>query len=583
MATVDELVVVLGAELSSAAKSNINAFKQGLSSVMGQLKALASVAGVAYFGHMVAGAADAALEMGKLSEKLRISTTDLQEWQYAAERVGASGSAVVGDMQKLYSSFGKWTGRSSEDMLTDLADRFAGMSQQQAERAGSFYGLSDDTIRLLRQGREGISALRDEAQRMGAIIPPEAIERASEFSKNVKGLTFAFNGLTQRLWLAFAPGLNMVVDGLKGFIQKSKQWIALKFEQITVGFVSALERLKNVFSRIVQMFQPIIAKFKQFTEYVDGTEFVTNLLTAALLALAIALAPLALTFAKLAAVGTVVSLVLEDIFTFMEGGDSIVGRLVAAFTENFPNITKLLKDIASFIRDNFISWLEKIATVAKAIAGVVIQVFGSILSAIDENAKKVAEFFGTFSDKYPRTVELLGQIADVIGSVIGGAIKLVISLVEQLFNLLGKVMGPIKEAADWLFSGVERGLEALGFGSKKTEEQAAAVEGGVAATAGTPRSFSERFSDRMDKTLSMIGRWFSSDEGQEATATVAQPLPGGATATATTLSGTTVNDNKTVNISVQSNDPATAGKQVAKELSKAAPLNAPGLYAPAVS
>ena len=150
----EELVTLLGVELSPGAKEKLQAFDKGLDAVVSRVKQAsvvltAAAGGMAlYFSNAVNGAAD----LQTLSDTMGVSTTKLQEWAYAANAMGVSASAVQSDLAKMEKQ-ARWTGRT----LESYANQFKGMDAATANIWGDAYGLSPETVLLLRQGADGIA------------------------------------------------------------------------------------------------------------------------------------------------------------------------------------------------------------------------------------------------------------------------------------------------------------------------------------------------------------------------------------------------------------------------------------------
>ena len=111
----EELVTLLGVELSPGAKEKLQAFDKGLDAVVSRVKQAsvgltAAAGGMAlYFSNAVNGAAD----LQRLSDTTVAPTTKLQEWAYAANALGLSFSSVQSDLAKLEKQT-RWTGRTRE-------------------------------------------------------------------------------------------------------------------------------------------------------------------------------------------------------------------------------------------------------------------------------------------------------------------------------------------------------------------------------------------------------------------------------------------------------------------------------------
>lgn len=135
---VEELVTLLGVELSPGAKEKLQAFDKGLDAVVSRVKQAsvvltAAAGGMAlYFSKAVDGAAD----LQTLSDTTGVSTTKLQEWAYAANAMGVSASAVQSDLAKMEKQ-ARWTGRT----LESYANQFKGMDAATANIWGDAYGF----------------------------------------------------------------------------------------------------------------------------------------------------------------------------------------------------------------------------------------------------------------------------------------------------------------------------------------------------------------------------------------------------------------------------------------------------------
>jgi hypothetical protein len=243
MAVADELTTILGVDIAKDAMAKLESFKKGINGIKkGLLAVSVAVTGAAAtLGLMVKSAADEAMELSKLSDKTGLSTDALQEWAYAAKAVGGDAKSIQNDLLGLQQRF-VGTGKSAEKSLMSLADSFSKMSGSQAQIQGKAWGLSDDTIQLLRKGRDGIEALKKEAHQLGGIIPAEGIKRAAEFKKKLGELQFAFHGITSQVAIAMIPALSRVLEIFKGWMLKNQEWISLGLEAIMTGLVNGFER-----------------------------------------------------------------------------------------------------------------------------------------------------------------------------------------------------------------------------------------------------------------------------------------------------------------------------------------------------
>lgn len=391
MAVVDELVTVLSTVLGDGSEKAVDTYKKGLDGVVATVKEATKRFAMAATGltAFVAGAVNSAASIQKVSETTGVSTDALQEWAYAAKSVGVSASAVESDLAKMQKQ-AMWTGRS----LESWADTFKGMSAPQANMWGEAIGISPDTVRLLREGREGIAALRKEAHSVGAVISPEDLKRAAQLKTSVMSLTTQLRAFGTTIAIGTLPMIDKLVTSFKEWLNVNKEWVASNITKF-------LENLGRVFSelwedgkKLVDWFKETLGPIGDFGKKLwEATDW-AKLLKGALVLLVAYFAPAIAAFGL--AVGAVIALsaAFEDFIAFLEGKDSIIGRLVDSFQEKFPNLANLLKNVVVVAfklvtQTAEIMW-ELLKDIAKGIGGVV----ETIITGVDKAIGAARQLFG---------------------------------------------------------------------------------------------------------------------------------------------------------------------------------------------
>lgn len=391
MAVVDELVTVLSTVLGDGSEKAVDTYKKGLDGVVATVKEATKRFAMAATGltAFVAGAVNSAASIQKVSETTGVSTDALQEWAYAAKSVGVSASAVESDLAKMQKQ-AMWTGRS----LESWADTFKGMSAPQANMWGEAIGISPDTVRLLREGREGIAALRKEAHSVGAVISPEDLKRAAQLKTSVMSLTTQLRAFGTTIAIGTLPMIDKLVTSFKEWLNVNKEWVASNITKF-------LENLGRVFSelwedgkKLVDWFKETLGPIGDFGKKLwEATDW-AKLLKGALVLLVAYFAPAIAAFGL--AVGAVIALsaAFEDFIAFLEGKDSIIGRLVDSFQEKFPNLANLLKNVVVVAfelvtKTAGIMW-ELLKNIAKGIGGVV----ETIITGVDKAIGAARQLFG---------------------------------------------------------------------------------------------------------------------------------------------------------------------------------------------
>lgn len=391
MAVVDELVTVLSTVLGDGSEKAVDTYKKGLDGVVATVKEATKRFAMAATGltAFVAGAVNSAASIQKVSETTGVSTDALQEWAYAAKSVGVSASAVESDLAKMQKQ-AMWTGRS----LESWADTFKGMSIPQANMWGDAIGISPDTVRLLREGREGIAALRKEAHSVGAVISPEDLKRAAQLKTSVMSLTTQLRAFGTTIAIGTLPMIDKLVTSFKEWLNVNKEWVASNITKF-------LENLGRVFSelwedgkKLVDWFKETLGPIGDFGKKLwEATDW-AKLLKGALVLLVAYFAPAIAAFGL--AVGAVIALsaAFEDFIAFLEGKDSIIGRLVDSFQEKFPNLANLLKNVVVVAfelvtKTAGIMW-ELLKNIANGIGGVV----ETIITGVDKAIGAARQLFG---------------------------------------------------------------------------------------------------------------------------------------------------------------------------------------------
>lgn len=330
MAIVDELVTVLGVKLAPNTNNQIEGFKNKTTSLVKNLTMLgATVTGAAVAIKLfVLRSVNQAAELDKLSKKTGLSTDSLQEWAYAAKQVGVNSDAVQNDLSRLQKKIGA-TGKDSQKALLAMANGFEKLTEAQAYAKGKKLGLSDDTIILLRKGREGVEALRKEAHNLGGVIPAEAIKRAAQFKTKVEELKFTWRGITSQVALSTIPTLDKMVDSFKNWTTLNREWIALRLGEIVRGASSGFERFLEIIEKHVP-FRKLIEDTKEAAKGIQGFEDIIGRVSlAGITALGLALLPAAFAMGITAAKVTLLIMALDELVSFMQGK----GGYLADFAE----------------------------------------------------------------------------------------------------------------------------------------------------------------------------------------------------------------------------------------------------------
>jgi hypothetical protein len=253
MSEIGALSVRIGADTAdltkglNQAKDGIKSFENAsgrLSNTLKGLFAVISVGAIASFTKEVIDAGDA---LGDLSERTGISVDQLSRLQYAAQISDVSLGELQGSLNALtrnMSAASMGTGeadqafkllgisyktatgelRSSNEVLLDLADAFSQFEDGANKNALalSIFGKSATTlIPLLNQGRDGITGLGAEFDRLGGTVTPEASKAFGTFNDNLDKIQVAIRGVALAFANSIMPSLVEFTTRISAAIQSN--------------------------------------------------------------------------------------------------------------------------------------------------------------------------------------------------------------------------------------------------------------------------------------------------------------------------------------------------------------------------
>lgn len=271
----------------------------------------------AAFAFATAFAADAEA-LRDTARESRVTTTQLQELDHAAAQGGVgvermrAGVATFGQSLRAAERWGNGTTamlrrlgiqtrdagghiRPTGDLLDEVAVAMERIESptRRARVAVQLFGESGRRmLDVLHTGPGGIAALRAELAELGGGVTPEAVEASREFTQATEKLSRAQDSLRSVLAVALLPALSWVTEkGAK---------LAGLFARLTNG------------THVVQIALAALG--------VVGA--------AAAAALIVAWAPVAAPYIAAAAAAAALVAILDDVITFVEGGDSALGRMI---------------------------------------------------------------------------------------------------------------------------------------------------------------------------------------------------------------------------------------------------------------
>jgi hypothetical protein len=374
---IKELLVALGVDADTGAALDFSAAIE-----LAEMAMKAAAIAAAALAAALVGAVSATVEAGSAATdgaaRTGLSTQAYQELAYAAEQCGVPMELLEASLGKVSAMAGKAANgdeaaakafealgisvtdangkvKSSEQLFNETTAALAAIEDpaKRAAAAQALYGESAAKLMpLLSQGTEGIEAMRAEAELLGIVLSDEDVAAADAFGDSMDMLKGVVRGLAFDIGTALLPFLQRLVDGFK-------EWYLANRELIGKG-LTVLSTLLGAVFRVIGTVADVIDSVVESTIGWDNVFKVVTVavgfLATALTGLAIALGtvvaivgaiisgvgiflglvsgmlPLVIAiagaFATAAAAVAGVVLVIEDLYTYLQGGDSLIGRFV---------------------------------------------------------------------------------------------------------------------------------------------------------------------------------------------------------------------------------------------------------------
>lgn len=262
-----ELVVKIGVDTGDLNKGLGDAEKK-LSSFGGMAKtagiAVAGL-GIAAVGAGIASAtafATMADNLDEMSVRTGISTTALQEFQYAAKLTGSSLEGVEGAIKKMQVNISLGSKAvetlgidlaslqrlKPEEQFSKIADMIAEI-QDPAERAAmavKIFGKSGtDLLPMMIEGSAGLKAMAAEANSLGIIMGEDAVKQGASFKDAIDKLEMSLGGVVNQIGAALIPILEPLIPLFADLIK------SLPLKEFG-------ELLRNLLPPLIEMFMKLM-------------------------------------------------------------------------------------------------------------------------------------------------------------------------------------------------------------------------------------------------------------------------------------------------------------------------------------
>ena len=335
-------------DTDKAAESLGESFLDAIGSAKGAIAGLLSIGAVTASVVAQAAATD---QLGKFSQRIGENIEDVGAWGEAVTRSGGSMEGFQGTIETLTDSLTELsiTGggdaaetlamlgiaafdsagqvKSAFDLLPEIAESFEGLTAAESANLGKKLGLDQGTILLLQQGRNSVEELVARQKSLGVVTNEDA-KIAADFNDAVDDLGQVFGSVTRMIGAYLLPALTGTFKGIENIVL-----FMVDNKPFVIAFFTGIAAVVSYF------YLPAILKAAAATL---GT-----------------VAPFIAVGAAIGAVVSVFALLVDDIYTFIQGGDSltavIIGKVVKSFEEFKQSVLETwetFKGFFDFFSDN---------------------------------------------------------------------------------------------------------------------------------------------------------------------------------------------------------------------------------------
>lgn len=390
---VRELLSVLKFETDEA---KVKSFENSIGSLTKGLALLvtgATAAATAAFGF----ATSTARQSEEIARSAKLASTGVEEFQklaYASEAFGVEQDKLADILKDVNDKMGDYAqtgGGAMADFFEFIAPKVGVTAEQFKNLSGAdalqlyvsslekanlsqadmtFYMeaiASDSTLLLplLEKNGEAYKALAKEAEEYGAIVSEDNIKANKEFSKQLRSLNKMFQSVTMSVGNKLIPLFSDLVSKVKDFIARNRELIQSNISGFFDGAIWVVKQFISVLGTLFGWIDKVAQALGGWENTLKIVGIALGVLmalkfipwviaaTAAIKALNIAmlLNPAGLITAAIVALGVAIALLIEDIYNWVKGNESVVGDLIAMWFEFVTKFKGYLSDSVEAVKE----------------------------------------------------------------------------------------------------------------------------------------------------------------------------------------------------------------------------------------
>lgn len=281
--------------------------------------------------------------LDKLGKKINVATADVDAFAGSMAELGGTRDAAQADLSAMAKSFG--FAKNSMEKVLKTADKVQGMKFDKAKATLAGLGVTDDkTVELMMKGRKELERMMG-IQKEYSGINKESIEQSIKFNKAMQGFKQSSDLLKNSFLEMVIPVLTKGLEWINKFVGFCKD-----NKQLMIGFFIAIGSAVAIF-------------------------YVPSMIAAATATLA-ATWPILAIVAVIALLAAAFAFVYDDIMNFIDGNDSMIGRILDEYPE--------LKEVILRLWQTFKILFEYLMVAVKFVADIVVDAYNTMNNALNQ-------------------------------------------------------------------------------------------------------------------------------------------------------------------------------------------------------
>ncbi|EMQ5757701.1 TPA: hypothetical protein ACKRWU_000578 [Proteus mirabilis] len=378
-------------------------------------KALGAVGIVMSIGSIFAESVSRSQEietLDKLGKQIGVATADVDAFSGAIAELGGSRESAQADLSAMAKSFGNT--KDSMEKVLQTAGKVQGMSFDKAKKTLEGMGVSDEkTIELMMKGRKELERTMG-IQKEYSGISKESIESSIKFNSAMAKFQQS-SGLLKNSFLEMViPALSKGLEWLTKLISFCKE-----NKHLVVGFFTAISTI-------------LLGKYIYAMKLASISTWATFL-------------PIIAIIAVIALLAAAFALVYDDIMNFIEGNDSMIGRIF----EKYP----MVKTVILALWEAWKAYFEYLKAVVKVVTDIVVAGWDLMASGLKAYVKYLLSCISVIAGWGKSFAGVFNTVSDAV-----------VSAFEWMWEQVEKIIGWVNTGLNAVKNGWKSAKEFFGFG-----------------------------------------------------------------------------------------------------------------------